>query len=632
MSGLGIDEFTTGDSYTNPVLRQEEAPPVCPEIRAEDIEPAVIGLKPHFPRQALPLAEIEKVARYQPHSICSFGNIIWSVLIGWWVALFYVITGILFVLTIYGFQHGLYCFRMAAFIIYPFGRYACESDMPRGPENKCTKFLWILFFPFYAIPALLGVALSWEFVYFIPMAKFLWKSLALSFQAPTQVEILKLENMNPRRRPLLLTWASGSKIYFSYSVMSFEVVYLNFIPFVIISLIAGFVVKGHEGFGDPMFGSLMSMLGAVPCAYLIGICVDELSHQLGLVLGAILNSIFLALVELILYYFSLEKGLADVVRSAVTGAFLMNLLIIPGVGMLAAGIKWNEVILNRTSQSISGTFLLLAIIGVLFPSIFYHVHSSTNMHCDQCTIGNNSTNLTELVLAGYVIENQPMECSMCRSAEFADYNDDPFYGKYAGPLMWIMSGLLPVVYVIGMVFSLKTHKHIFENPEAQHEQGISHMNKWVAIGVLLVATVMFSLMAHVMTEKIPEVIDSLGLSERFVGLVFYTLIPNAAEYMNAIKFALNGNIGLSMEIGNQGAILTAMIEMPALVVLSYIVHKLSNTRMFTLIFPLIDIFCVITAVFLRNSILTEKAVNWVTGTAFLLIFLLISVVYYFEFF
>jgi Ca2+:H+ antiporter len=140
-------------------------------------------------------------------------------------------------------------------------------------------------------------------------------------------------------------------------------------------------------------------------------------------------------------------------------------------------------------------------------------------------------------------------------------------------------------------------------------------------------------MAHVITDKIPTVIEDFGLSQRFVGLVFYTLIPNAAEYMNAIKFALNGNIGLSMEIGNQGAILTALIEMPALVALSAVVHSINTgAPMFTLIFPLIDIFCVIIAVLLRNSILAEKSVNYFTGTSFLIIFLLISVVYYFEVF
>jgi Ca2+:H+ antiporter len=157
------------------------------------------------------------------------------------------------------------------------------------------------------------------------------------------------------------------------------------------------------------------------------------------------------------------------------------------------------------------------------------------------------------------------------------------------------------------------------------------MNKWVAIVLLMFATLVFVAMAHVITDKIPAVIKDYNLSERFVGLVFYTLIPNAAEYMNAVKFAINGNIGLSMEIGNQGAILTALIEMPALVLMSYIQHKLNaHTPMFTLVFPVVDIFVIIVSVLLRNSILMEKAITYFTGTSFLIIFGLICVVYYFE--
>jgi Ca2+:H+ antiporter len=348
------------------------------------------------------------------------------------------------------------------------------------------------------------------------------------------------------------------------------------------------------------------------------------------VLGAILNSVFLTIVELILYYFSLEQNLADVVRSAVTGAFLMNLLIIPGCGMLAAGLKWHELTLNKRSQSISGTFLLLSVSGVLFPSIFYHAHATTAQQCSECNIASFQSNSTLAML----------NCTGCETHEYRDISDDPVYEKYAGPLMTIMAAGMPIIYVLGVYFSLRSHKHIYEPPNHEHEAGPSGgLNKWAAIVILIAATLVFSAMAHVITEKIPEVIHQLGLSERFVGLVFYTIIPNAAEYMNAIKFALNGNIGLSMEIGNQGAILTALIEMPALVLLSYVQHKISTANdpskhvaQFTLVFPMIDIVCVIIAVLLRNSILLEKTINYFTGTSFLIIMLIISVVYYFEVF
>jgi Ca2+:H+ antiporter len=57
----------------------------------------------------------------------------------------------------------------------------------------------------------------------------------------------------------------------------------------------------------------------------------------------------------------------------------------------------------------------------------------------------------------------------------------------------------------------------------------------------------------------------------------------------------------------------------------------SKAASFTLVFPIIDMFCVIVAVLLRNSILSDKSVNYFTGISFLLVFVLISVVYFFEF-
>jgi Ca2+:H+ antiporter len=152
---------------------------------------------------------------------------------------------------------------------------------------------------------------------------------------------------------------------------------------------------------------------------------------------------------------------------------------------------------------------------------------------------------------------------------------------------------------------------------------------------LIIVTFLFGALARVLADKVPDVLHRVPISEQFVGLVFYTLIPSAAEYMNSVKFALDGHIGLSMEIGNQGAILRALIEFPALVLLSWVIHKLPSmdsvpNASFTLIFPVMEVFCVMIAVLLRNSILLDRAVNYFTGSAFLIIFVLIAVVYYFE--
>lgn len=640
------DELTSEFSYTNPIDPSEikhnnEYKNAHIDI---DQEPHIVGFTPRAPRQEVTLPEIEAQESFKKHKNISISNIIWSILVGWWVSILYMITGIFFFLTIYGYKHGLFCFKMALYIIFPFGKYATINSKSSGPDNIFTTILWIIFFPVYGIGSLIGVFISWELTYYIPMSKFLLKIIKLSFTKPTAIDIVALQNNVPQRDrfPVLLTHSSGSWMYFKFTLYSFEVPYINMCPFIILALICGFIGETNNFINNPMFGSVVAMIGAIPCAYLIGICVDELSHQMGLIIGSILNSSFLAIVELILYYFSLRKSdLSDVVRSAITGAFLMNLLIIPGVGMLAAGLKWNEVILNKKSQSISGTILMLGVSAVLFPSIFYHIHSSTVIECNKCfyngdvntsstsKLNTKTSKFMRITSLHFSSTMNNISCSLCQRNELQNFDQDPVYKKFTEPLMWSMTAVMPIIYVIGVIFSLKTHPQIFVY-ESNEEGKTAGMNKWFAIVFLLISTVAFSLMAHVMTDKIPEAIEQLNLSPRFVGLVFYTIIPNAAEYMNAIKFALNGNIGLSMEIGNQGALLTAMIEMPVLVAMSYVLNKAFNTVLFTLVFPIIDICVVLIATFLRNAILIEKSVNYLTGVSFLIIFILISIVYFFE--
>lgn len=580
-------------------------------IDTDDV-PHVMGLRPQPPRQDLNLPTIEALESFKQHRMFSVSNIIWTILVGWWVALAFVLMGVIFLVTIVFYKNGLFCFRAAWFILFPFGKIAYTKS-----TEKCsiiTRIGFYLFAPLYGTICLIGTGVSWELVYFIPMAKTIWKLLVLCLTENPSYIYFGSATTNKTSFPLMMCSQSGSWYYFKFTVYGFEVIYLNFIPFIFLSLLVGFINFGHTGLGDPILGSLFSLFGACPAAYFIGVCVDDLSKTLGIIIGSILCSVFLALIELILYYFSLKTGLVDITRAAITGAFLMNLLIIPGVAMLAAGIKWKETILNRKAQSIGGYFLLLAIISMLFPSVFYHIHGGSKSFCNECQLQENNTQIA---------------CNYCVSGEILNIVDDPIYKQYGEPLQYVISILMPSIYIISFIFSVRTHAHIYvvEHNE-EHQKGMSTP---VAIILLIISTVTFSIMAHVMTDKMPEALEKLHLSERFVGLIFYTLIPNAAEYMNAIKFALNGNIGLSMEIGNQGAILTSLVEMPALMLISLILYKLHQVNvMFTLIFPLIDIFSIVTAVFLRNAILMEKKINYSTGLSFLIIFLLISVVYYFE--
>lgn len=39
-------------------------------------------------------------------------------------------------------------------------------------------------------------------------------------------------------------------------------------------------------------------------------------------------------------------------------------------------------------------------------------------------------------------------------------------------------------------------------------------------------------------------LEGSGIDEKFLGVTLFALVPNTTEFMNAMSFALNGNIAL----------------------------------------------------------------------------------------
>jgi Ca2+:H+ antiporter len=49
---------------------------------------------------------------------------------------------------------------------------------------------------------------------------------------------------------------------------------------------------------------------------------------------------------------------------------------------------------------------------------------------------------------------------------------------------------------------------------------------------------------ELLVDVVDEVLQESGIDEKFLGVTLFALVPNTTEFMNAISFALNGNIAL----------------------------------------------------------------------------------------
>jgi len=72
------------------------------------------------------------------------GNIIWFVFGGFIIALEYLISSILLMITIIGIPFGLQTLKLASLAIWPFGRKTVHIESPTGCLSTLLNLIWIL--------------------------------------------------------------------------------------------------------------------------------------------------------------------------------------------------------------------------------------------------------------------------------------------------------------------------------------------------------------------------------------------------------------------------------------------------------------------------------------------------------
>ena len=70
-------------------------------------------------------------------------NVLWLVLSGVWLAIGYVLTGVLLCVLIITIPFGIACFRLAAFVLWPFGR-AVVRKPDAGAPSTIANVLWFV--------------------------------------------------------------------------------------------------------------------------------------------------------------------------------------------------------------------------------------------------------------------------------------------------------------------------------------------------------------------------------------------------------------------------------------------------------------------------------------------------------
>ena len=321
---------------------------------------------------------------------------------------------------------------------------------------------------------------------------------------------------------------------------------------------------------------IAASLAIIPLAGLMGEATEQLAARSGAGLGGFLNATFGNAAELIIALMALRAGLDDIVKASITGSIVGNTLLVLGASFLAGGLKFPRQTFNTAAAGLGATLLFLSVIGLVVPAVYHSfVHP-----------------VTPEVL-------HPLHLSLA------------------------ISIVLFATYVLSLLFSLRTHQHLFAGGHA----GPPPEAAWTrrrGILLLLVSTAVVALESEFLVGAVHATAEAFGWSHVFVGVIIVAVIGNAAEHSTAILVAMKNKMDLAMNVAIGSSIQVALFIAPVLVFASY-----AFGRPMDLVFTPFEVLAVAMSTIVLNFVAQDGESHWMEGVLLLAAYMVLGITFYY---
>ena len=354
-------------------------------------------------------------------------------------------------------------------------------------------------------------------------------------------------------------------------------------PYLLVPFIPIAIAADAAG-ANPTLVFFASALGVIPTAALMGRATEELAVRSGPGIGGLLNVTFGNAPELIIALFALGSGLHEVVKASLVGSILGNILLVLGAAMFVGGLGRDRQRFDRTAASAQSAMLMLAAAALVMPAVFELVRGP-----------------------GLPLPGQ----------ERVHYTGDVV------SLSYIVAGVLIACYAAGLIFSLRTHRGLF-NPEQEAHGG----EPWTvrrAVTALAVAGVAVGVMSEILVHSISHAAKDIGLSEFFIGAIVVAIVGNAAEHWVAVLVARKDKMDLAVNIAIGSSAQIALFVAPVLVLASIFV----GPHPMALVLNGFELAAILLAVIIATHVTNEGESTWFEGVQLLAVYAVLAVTFIF---
>ncbi|KAK6461329.1 Ca2+/H+ antiporter [Scheffersomyces coipomensis] len=513
--------------------------------------------------------------------------------------------------------------------------------------------------------------------------------LALDFEI--EKEYYKRHPKKKRPQSIILcTYRCCGFHYYKYTIDGTNIFFINLLAAVAFVICDFYIFKENfkweVWFTDSTFIFCFCFFSIIPLAYFLGQAVASISAQSSMGVGAVINAFFTTIVEIFLYCVALNQGKGKLVEGSMIGSILGGVLLLPGLSMCSGALVRKTQKYNPQSAGVSSTMFLFAMVVMFAPSLFYQIYGPYEIKCRACDFTNVEDDCTKcrFVQPGFSLDIlyhkiiQPFSVIVASSL-FATYicglyftlrthasliwatheptptrKDEhsfrsPSVSSFATPLQLPagsskitqrLSTLPPSALKPLQSPSLDKHKKSIDEsfkpiePVAHDEGGGGHdAPNWStkkSTIILLGATVLYAIIAEILVDTVDAVLVNYPIDPKFLGLTVFALVPNTTEFLNAISFAVSGNVALSMEIGSAYALQVVLIQIPCLVFYSIYMGFVNVDQIFSLVFPRWDIIATLISIYLFTYIYAEGRSNYFKGFILILMYAVVMIGFWFN--
>ncbi len=303
-----------------------------------------------------------------------------------------------------------------------------------------------------------------------------------------------------------------------------------------------------------------SCLAIVPLAVIIGDATEQIALYTGPKIGGFLNATMGNVPELLIGGFSIKAGLYSLVLATLAGSIIGNIMLVMGLSIFLGGLKFKFQEFNKNIMRSNFALLSFVAFSIIIPYAFK---------------GFSNGSVSDISMQHFSLA-----------------------------LAIVMLG----VYVVGLVFSMFTHRDIFHDAAEDEEPEEPKWKKGTAIAVLAGATFFVAFMSETLVATVEVAAEEFHLSQAFIGIILIPILGNVAEHASAMIMAYKGKLDIAIEIAAGSSMQIALFVTPLMVIFSAI---LGNTMEY--VYTSGELLGIIVGILMAGFVLMDQKTNWLEG-------------------